>query len=233
MNRVEKQSRLENLNTHCFPSIQYSSGNISKRDGEASQSFRPLFQSTGGTTVRHPIDFRNKKASDGANSLEEAKGKSYNRGFEAGKAEGCKIVQQELGAPITQFRNENDLFLECYTRITDTYSDEIVNLALAIAQRVLGDPPGLNLERLEQIRRQLKSFLKAQYQLSVKLNCDDLKALSETMVCNDPQWNQSAALNIIGDADIQKGEIYLENPEESSDSLPDKFNREFDGMLSK
>ena len=233
MNRVEKERHQENINTHCFPSIQISSGNISNCDHEASQSFRPLYQSTGGTTGGHPIDFRDKKRSDGTNPLEEAKGKSYNRGFEAGKAEGCKIVQQELGAPITQFRNENDLFLEYYTRITDTYSDEIVNLALAIAQRVLGDPPGLNLERLEQIRRQLKSFLKAQYQLSVKLNCDDLKALSETMECNDPQWNQSAALNIIGDADIQKGEMHLENPEESSDSLQDKFNREFIGLLSK
>jgi hypothetical protein len=224
MNRVEKESRPENIDTHCFPSIQKSSGKISKSDGQTSQSFRPLYQSAGGTTGDRPIDFSNKEVSDGTNPLEKAKDKSYKRGFEAGKAEGCKIVQRELGAPIAQFRDENGLLTEHYTQITDTYSDEIANLALAIAQRVLGGPLDLKLERLEQIRRQLRSFLKAQYQLSVKMNGDDFKALSEAMACSDPQWNRSAALNILEDADTRMGEIGLENPEAYSGNLRDKFN---------
>ncbi|MGD8837284.1 MAG: FliH/SctL family protein [Desulfobacteraceae bacterium] len=224
MNRVEKESCPENFNTHCFPSIQKSSGNISKRDGEASRSFRPLYQCAGGTTGGRPIDFSNKEGSDGTNPLEKAKDKSYKRGFEAGKAQGCKIVQRELGAPIAQFKDENDLFIEHYTQITDTYSDEIANLALAIAQKVLRGPLGLKLERLEQIRRQLRSFLKAQYQLSVKLNGNDFKALSETMACSDPQWNRSTALNILGDADTRMGKIDVENPEDSSGSIQDKFD---------
>jgi hypothetical protein len=40
----------------------------------------------------------------------------------------------------------------------------------------------------------------------------------------DPQWNRSAALNFLGDAGTRMGEIDVENPEDSSDSLQDKFD---------
>lgn len=232
MQRAEKDNGSANFASHCFPSIHEASRRSCAQHHEACHSFRPLYQFPNGKSVKGSGDTGDDHSSSGHPTIEEIRKKSFNKGFEAGKAEACKIVQKELDTPIRQFLDETDRYTHCFTQITDSHSNQIVRLALAVAKRVLGDAFQLDPDRHESMCRQMHSFLTRQYQLNVKFNCEDTQSLNELLVCVNPRWNQSPALNVASDVETQKGRINLIKAEETYDTSEGKFNQKIEEILA-
>ncbi len=233
MSGVEKENGTGMNSTHCFPSIQPSAGDDSDQGATADFAFRPLYQNPTSIKDSHPADYRNNHNLSENIPLKEDKGESFNKGFEAGKAEACKIVQQELDVPIRQFRNETHCYQDAYTRITEPYSDHIVQLAMAIAKNILGSHVELNIERLEPISRHLQSYLGRHYRLNMKLNHYDFKSMSDIMACEDPLWHQSTALHITGDESTPKGQIDGDPLEAACENPKEDFFGELEALLSQ
>ena len=232
MNGIEKEGGTPDCSAHNFPSIQSSGGDTSRQDGNEDFAFRPLYQDADAASGGQIRAFKNKGGPGGNIAIEDVKGESYKRGFEAGKSEACNIVQQELDGPIRQFRDATHHYQDCYAQITETFSDPIVRLTLAIARNILGPQFELDLERHASICQHLQSYLKRHYRLSMILNPDDFKSMSGIMACEDPQWHQSAALRVTSDAATPKGKIEIDSVETIPDSLKDNFNREIDVLLN-
>lgn len=225
MESVEKESGSANFASHCFPSIHKASSRSCAQHHEVCHSFRPLYRFSNGKSEKESGDTGNDHASGGHPTLEQIREKSFHKGFEVGKAEACKLVQKELEAPIRKFIDETDRYTNCFTQITDSYSSQIVMLALAVAKRVLGDAYQFDPERLESMCRQLHPFITSRYQLNIKLNCEDTQSLTEVLKCVNSRWNESPALNVVSDVETQKGRINLIKSEETDESLEGEFNR--------
>lgn len=233
MQRAEKQVESDHRNAHSFPSIEKSLEKASCQNHSGCNSFRPLFQFHDDANGKGAHDTGNHStAGDGPDTLEQIREKRFSEGLEAGKAEACKIVQNDLEAPVHQFLNENDRYSNCFDQITSNYSDHIVGLALAISRKIVGDHSQLNREHLEPISHQLHTLLKEQYRLSAKFNHDDIESLTELLACVRPQWKQSDALDITGDAETCNGQVQFENSDASIETVKDKFKQKVVEILS-
>lgn len=228
MQRAQKASGSADQNSHCFPSIEKSLEKTSGQSSGACDAFRPLFQSQSDASGKGTPGAEK----DDPDTLEQIREKRFSEGLEAGNIEACRIVERELDAPIRHFLNQNDEFSNSFDKITETYSDHILELALAITQKIIGDPSRLNAACLEPMRRQLQNCLKQHYQLSVHFNSDDIESLTGLLECVRPRWNRSAALNISSDTEIPQGRMQLENAEETFDALKERFIRKFEEMIS-
>lgn len=222
MQRAEKQGETDQNNSHCFPSIEKACD----QNDESCNSFRPMFQPQDKVSGNHNA------AGGGHETLEQIRKKRFVEGLEAGKAEACKIVQKELESPIHQFLNENDRYSDCFSHITNNYSNHIVELALTIVKKILGDPTQVQSEHLEPISQQLQLMLTEQYRLSAKFNHDDIEALTEVLACVRPQWKQADALDIMGDDETRQGQMILGHPDESIEIESDKFKQKVEQILS-
>jgi flagellar biosynthesis/type III secretory pathway protein FliH len=226
MQRVEKQRELEQHSSHCFPSIEKSLENTSCQSESACNAFRPMFQVHDPSSGKGDLDSGNCKRADSAHdTLEQIKEKCFLKGLEAGKADACNLVRKELEAPVHQFLNSTERYSNCYCRITKSYSGHIVELALAIARKILGDSSGLNREHLAPISGQLHTLLKAQYRFSAKFNRDSIESLTELLSCVSPQWKSSDALEIAGDDEIRKGQVQLDDFDASIEAVKNKFKQ--------
>ena len=233
MQSVEKQVESDHRNAHSFPSIEKSLEKASCQNNSGCNSFRPMFQFHDDATGKSAHDAGNHcTTGDGPDALEQIREKRFLEGLEAGKAEACKIIQNELETPVHQFLNENDRYFNCFDQITSNYSDHIVGLALAISRKIVGDHCQLNGDHLESISHQLHTLLKKQYRLSAKFNRDDIESLTELLACVRPQWKQSDALDITGDDETRKGQVQFENSDASIETVKDKFKQKVEEILS-
>jgi hypothetical protein len=231
MNSSEKEGHTEQSSAHHFPSIQPSLEDPARPNSNPDFSFRPLYQGVEGSSGGHLTEFRHKRVQDGPKSIEQVGEDSYQKGFEAGKAEACHRVQQELDGPIERLKTETLHYQDSFTQITKAYSDQIVQLTLAIAKSILGPDIEFDTTRQEEMRRQLRDLLNRQYQLVMKVTGDDLKTLSEIMACEDPHWYQSHAMRIISGADTLEGGRTADSAEATGERLKANFSQEFETPL--
>lgn len=219
-----------NGTSHCFPSIKRGEIPESKDSGDACRLFRPIYQ----TPSRERSSSLTNACDDHDNSkaLEEIREKSFKKGYDAGCRDACNLAHQALAPTLNEFWEAFGSYSNCFTKVTDNYSNYILSLALAIAKKILNHHLELDSDRLGSISREFESLLKQTFQLSIEFNKEDLQALSQLLECDHPDWKHSAAVNIIGKNDIRKGRIQPKPLNQNVDSLKPKLLQHIDDVLS-
>ena len=189
---------------HCFPAIENGVLGKTAKDDHACSLFRPMYPNGSATSSQSGSI---EASDDHRRNLERIKQKSYDQGVEAGRADACHMARQELNPSLSQFKAEIEDLNDSYARLTCTYGDRIVLLALAIAEKILGPQTGLASDRLKPLSSEFHRFLKQRYQLSINLNDDDLQSLSNLMACEDPHWNENEALDIKTKTNAEPGSV--------------------------
>ena len=219
-----------NGTSHCFPSIKRGEIPESKDCGDACRQFRPIYQTPSHMRSSVPTnacdDQNNRKA------LEEIREKSFDKGYDAGCRDACNLAHQALAPSLNAFCEVFGSYSNCFTKVTDHYSNYIVSLALAIAKKILHHHFEIDVDRLGSISRQFEQSLKQTFQLAIEFNQEDLQTLCELLDGDLPDWKHSAAVRIIGKNDIQKGHIQPQISSQNVDRLSPELLRHIDDVLS-
>lgn len=219
-----------NGTSHCFPSIKRGEIPESKDGDDACRLFRPIYQtpshmrSSGSTNACDDHD--NSKA------LEEIREESFKKGYDAGSRDACNLAHQALAPTLNAFWEAFGSYSTCFTKVTDNYSNHTISLALAIAKKILNKNLELDIDRFGSISREFELLLKQTFQLAIEFNKEDLQTLSHLFDSDHPDWKHSAAINIIGKKDIQKGRIQPKISSQNVDVLNPEMLQHIDDVLS-
>jgi flagellar biosynthesis/type III secretory pathway protein FliH len=91
----------------------------------------------------------------------------------------------------------------------DLSNHQVLKMAVAIAEKILGAPPRSCSGRLESLKADIKARMREAYQLEIKLNPGDMNALSGLMRCESVHWEQWDYITATGDADVQSGALVV------------------------
>jgi hypothetical protein len=227
MSRVKKQGRSSVYQSHLFPNIEEKSGNQSQKRDAGCDRFRPLFQ--------NPSNHSNLHADDPSGThddpVAEAQMKSFERGVEAGKSDASDMAQKELEPLLKRFVEEIESFCACFDQATHNYATHIVELSVAIAEKIMGCRSHPIYEELDPVRVELESFLKQDYQLTLPFHSQERKMLYDFMKCQNLQLGNCEAVQMMDEDQIQKPPSQEGVSEDILDSSKDRFIQKIEDIL--
>jgi hypothetical protein len=198
--------------SHSFPRLN-KGALIDPADaaGEPDDCFKPLFGNPriDGNQSSHT---RLGIASPGKelNSEDSVRRKSFDLGFDAGRQDACTLAQGEMAPQIKLFADLFSRWNAAMIRIAENSNLQILKMAAAIAERILGSPPQCCSGRLESLKSDLIARLHQAYQLEFKLNPMDMDALSELMACENVHWKQLDYVTATGDEAVPRGSLRMQ-----------------------
>jgi len=224
MSCISVPDRKRSEMSHSFPSLNndklISKSNLSDK---SCNLFKPLFRNACHDNNLSPQ--RGMGASQAINvqdSEDQVHQKGLQRGFEAGRQETCSLIRQEMMPEIKTFATVFGQLNEGLVRIEKISCQKILETALNIAEKILGGTPNTSAEALSTLRVELKGQMIRSYQLQLMLNCEDMAALSEFMVCENPQWQDCEYIKMDSDAQVQRGAL-LSQPSDQPMSCDDSL----------
>lgn len=227
-----KGSGINGGDSHAFPLLKKNAMIDPAGSSEPGDCFKPLFN--------HPTTDENlstdrsigvSRPVEDRNSEDNARRKGFDRGFDAGKQEACSLVQAEMAPQIKSFVDAFSHWNASMVRTEELSNHQILKMAVAIAERILGTPPQSCSGKLESLEGEIKARMREAYQLEVMLNPGDMNALSGSMSCESVQWEQWDYITATGDADVQAGELVVAGTR--TFSADDGILRSLDASLSE
>ena len=204
---------------HSFPEFDSSrsNGSVSSGDDE-SVSFKPLYRS--GQDRRQETD-----TVDCADAADMARKKGYDLGFDAGCKDAGLLVQQEIAPQVKALSEEFVQLEDFFKKLTENSATHISQIALRMAEKILGEPTRFEPADLDSFAGDLKSRMVRAYRLDLVLNHEDKDNLTNLLAAKNPIRKQSASIVTLSDrADVRSGELHAEN---------DKASLSFDDLLSE
>jgi hypothetical protein len=193
--------------SHAFPVLKNNAS-----PGPSSDCFKPLFDNSGINGSISPAEGIGvpRSGRDG-NSEDCIRQKGFDRGFDAGRQDACSLVQKQTAPQIKSFADALSLWNAIMMRVEEKSNLQILKMAVAIAEKILGSPPQCGTGKLESLRDELTARMRKAYRLEFKLNPSDMDALTGLMTCEKvhlEQWDYIAAT---GDTDVQRGALLGES----------------------
>jgi hypothetical protein len=220
--------------SHTFPLLEKSSLiDRTGAPGEPGDCFKPLFDST--TIGEHATPYRDLSVScrkDEPDTEEMVRRKCFERGFDAGKQDACSLVREETAPRLNSFAGAFDRWNGIMTRIEENACLQTVKMALAIAEKILGAPARCATGGLESLEAELKARMRQAYQLDLRMNPDDMAALSELLACAGVHWRQWDYITATGDETVQTGGVQA-TPDAPTLLIGDAILRSLDALLSE
>lgn len=187
--------------THAFPMLHAASACQSEKSGANCAVFKPLYKSAS------PGNNGATRGESAPESEEQIRKKGFQRGFAAGRQDACTLTQEEIGPDAKEFAIEFSQLKNCLHKIEENTSQSVLSMALSMVEKILGAAPDLKIEDLAHLTDELKDRMNESYQFRLGLNHEDLEILSQFMDCEVPQWQQSSAILLDGDASVKRGFI--------------------------
>jgi len=220
--------------SHAFPLLKKNALiDPDGSSGEPGDCFKPLFNPSttdGNLSVDRGIGAS--CVAEDQNSEDNHRRKGFERGFEAGKQEACSLVKAEMAPQIKSFADAFSLWNTTMMRAEELSNHQILNMAVAIAEKILGTLPQSLTVTLESLKSDIKARMREAYQLELKLNPGDMNALSGLMSCENVQWEQWDYIAATGDADVQGGALMVASGPRAI-SADDGILRSLDALLSE
>ena len=154
-----------------------------------------------------------------------ARKKGYDLGFDAGRKDAGLLIQQEI-APQAKALSEEFIQLDdFFKKLAENSATHISQIALRIAEKILGVPTRFEPEDLDSFAADLKSRMVRAYRLDLVLNHGDKDTLTNLLAAENPIRKQSTSIVTLSDrVDVQCGELRAES---------DKQSLFFDDLLSE
>lgn len=203
MERAEKEKRSPDFRAHSFPSFK----GVSEESASSDAGFQPLFQLSAGNKHSSKITAGDATEGDNGNDpLSVALKESYARGMAAGNKDACSVAQKELEPSLDRFLALINEFSDTYNHISREHSTHIVQLAVAIAEKIVGGSFGQAADTHVKYSEALDELLRRYYQLSLKLNKSDLDRLADLMNCRGKEMTSGSAVQVLNDDKTRPGE---------------------------
>jgi hypothetical protein len=198
--------------SHTFPLLNRNAF-IGQTDASSTSGdrFKPLFDTphVQGNPTPHNGLCANCAGED-RDSEDIARRKGFELGFDAGKLDACSLVQEELAPQIRSFADAFNTWNAIMMRVEEKSNHQILKMAVAIAEKILGAPPQCCPGSFESLETDLKVRVRKAYQLEFKLNPTDMDALSRLLACENVHWEQWEYIKATGDAEIKRGVLQVQ-----------------------
>ncbi len=209
--------------SHSFPSLNDELISKSNLPDKSCNIFKPLFRDACHyNTLGSQSGMGASQAINAHDSEDQVHQKGLKRGFEVGRQDACSLARQEMAPEIKTFATALGQLSEGLVRIEKISCQKILETARSIAEKILGGAPNISAEALSTLKVELKGLMIRSYQLQLMLNCEDMAALSEFMVCENPQWQDCEYIKLDSDAQVQRGALLTQpsdRPMSCDDSL--------------
>jgi len=178
------------LSFYCFPDLSHKEGKGSLRFEPAAPVFRRMSPgSPGGGCRSHPPGLAESARTGAPRSrqVEDIEQAAYCRGFSDGEKSGYEQGER-AGSEAARIRLEpvlkslNQMLAELEAlqqRECRHFEKELVDLALAVARKIVGREVAVNPEALTGMLRDTLSCIEHAGSLSIRLNPDDLQRLAD------------------------------------------------------
>jgi len=144
--------------------------------------------------------------------FQQEKESAYRAGFEDGRAEGLKEGQEQSRSEIDRFQSIAENHSARWKDLMKQTDVDLVDLALAVAQRIIGAAVTVRKEPVLQTVQECLGYLQDKSRVVLKVHPDDL----ETVRRHRNDWLESLEsmeqLIIEGDPDISPGGCVVETP---------------------
>jgi hypothetical protein len=217
--------------SHAFPLLNKNAF-IGKTDASGDR-FKPLFNAS--PTQGNPSPHKGLGANcagEDRESEDMVRRKSFELGLDAGKLDACSLVQEKLAPQIRSFADAFNTWNAIMTRVEEESNLQILKIAVAVAEKILGTPPQCCPSSLESLKTDLKVRARKAYQLELNLNPRDIDALSRLLSCENVHWEQWEYIKAIGDAEVKRGGVQVQ-PGPRALPADDSILRSLENVLSE
>jgi flagellar biosynthesis/type III secretory pathway protein FliH len=226
------QAPLSGAPPHRFPNLADGCRTFCSEAGTADRDqFQPL---TPSTTVSAANPVLNDRTADDNSQMEQARQRGYQNGFEAGRQDACQMANNLLAPHLDGLRQELDRLASYQENIADHASTHMIKLAVAIAERIIGDEVQVTVADLQQLRPTLIEAICKRYQLHLRYHPQDLSNLDHLMACKgENQWHKDRGLNIEKDPKVAQGAMINGREAGESPSIKEQIQPSLQQLLIK
>ncbi len=197
------------LRVHCFPEIAQEKVSTQKEKGghRAGSSFRRF-------------DFSGEQGRAGAmdESIDaeveararEAEKQAFQKGYREGRQQGLSSGKQELVPIVDNFRQALSELEKVKKRIYESAERESVDLALAIARKIVCQEVKTNREALVEVVREAFRQAADQDRIRILLNPRDLERFQDPKIELGDMARGTASIVVEGDERISSGGCVIE-----------------------
>jgi hypothetical protein len=220
--------------SHSFPLLSNSPINA-KNDSSNSRGdcFKPLFNNVcmDGKISPHR-GFGVHGSDDNLDSEDQVRRQGFERGFDAGKQDACSLVRQGMAPQVKSFADVFNRWNEIMIRAEENSNLQILKMAVSIAEKILGDAPQCGTGKLDALKTELAEMMRKAYHLELKLNPEDMDALSRLMGCENAHWDHWDYVTAAEDPEVPKGSVLVQ-PGPQTISADDEILLSLDAALAE
>jgi hypothetical protein len=222
--------------SHVFPLLD-NDALIRQSDSSSSEEnldcFKPMYESGSMDECPSAPKCLSISRSDVDRDSEESlRRKSFDCGFDAGRQDACSMVRDEMAPQVKSFADDFSLWDAVMLRVEEKSNLQILKMAVAIAEKIIGAPPQSIPGGLEGLRDDLSSRMRKAYQIEVKLNPADMEALTGFLACGKVPWEEWHYIRATSDIELQRGELSVQTGAQDLSS-DDGVLRSLDASLSE
>ncbi len=175
-------------------------------------AFQPLFKADG--SKGQPGDPREE-----IDRIEQARCRGTQRGLDSGREEACRMARGALSPGLKAFVHTlNDLSLS-NQRMKEQVSAKVIELALSICERVMGENPRVTSDALKDLKTLIGDTLAKCNRLALHLNPKDVQGIEALMAFEGMEWPQYPFIDIESDALVPSGELRIMDQADGRESL--------------
>jgi hypothetical protein len=170
-------------------------------DGECAV-FQPLYHCTG-------PDGRAENPEEETALIEQARCRGTQNGFSSGQNEACRMARSTLSPSLKAFIHTVNQLAESHQHIKTQVSAKIIELALAITERIVGQPDPLAAAAAADLKGVLEENLFELNRLSLLLNPDDIQGIESMLIADGLVWPNHPGIRFESDASVPRGEMRI------------------------
>ncbi|KNZ70886.1 flagellar assembly protein FliH/type III secretion system HrpE [Thermincola ferriacetica] len=168
---------------------------------------------------------------EGQEKFKEIREQGYNDGWQVGHAEGTKKAEEEMKGTLLAAQKTLEDAIEERKKIILGAEDEIIQLAVAIAKKIIGHEISTNQDLIVGMVQKALEKVRDREEISLRVNPQNLE-----QVLNDQEQIMSSAkgikkMKVLADPDILPGGCVIETSNGTVDARMERQLREIEQSL--
>ena len=207
LDNTNKINRLnnKNLKPHYFPNLQ-DCNSLNNANQQSRTYFKPL-QFNGIDNNSNCIEFDKKNSREAKDTAESS---AYKKGFQEGEQASQKSSMLKLEPVLNNYRRAILELNKVKNEIIQNAEQKTVNLALAIAKKIVGNEVSTNKNVVENIVNKALEKVTGDERVTVKISQSDLCHFKNDQKINSDILKNSRYINFEADDNIKDGGCIIE-----------------------
>lgn len=185
------------------PSVSNPVLSVKSRAGDSDRPmFQPLYHCSGS-------DGRADNPEEEAALIEQARCRGTQSGLTSGENEACRMARGSLSPSLKAFIYTANHLAVSNQQIKTQVSAKIIELALAITEKIVGDPTALAATAATDLKGVLEKSLFELNHLSLHLNPEDIQGIESLLIAEGLEWPNHPEIRFESDTSVPRGEMRI------------------------